>query len=128
MGDQERTPAEGAEYHNTYQVYHKEGLLSHQSSVVPNAPLLYENQVMTKLRQGSSGGVGDKLQKLEQRLATHTNVVPKPVDIPPQQTKPSFTEVVETHTPTQSQSQSQSQGSSQEDKPTDDSQGEVCML
>eukprot|EP00026_Physarum_polycephalum_P007536 Phypoly_transcript_07599.p1 GENE.Phypoly_transcript_07599~~Phypoly_transcript_07599.p1 ORF type:complete len:379 (+),score=61.44 Phypoly_transcript_07599:193-1329(+) len=44
---------DGSEFQqNAYQVYHKEGLLSQQSSVVPNAPLLYEQQVLlSKLRQ-----------------------------------------------------------------------------
>lgn len=59
---------------NAYQVYHKEGLLSQQSSVVPNAPLLYEQQVLlSKLRQGGSGSsVGDKLHKAD----TRTNASP----------------------------------------------------
>lgn len=58
MEGPDRAGSEDAELqnHNAYQVYHKEGLLSQQSSVVPNAPLLYEQQVlMSKLRQGGSG-------------------------------------------------------------------------
>jgi hypothetical protein len=54
---------------NSYQIYHKEGLLSHQSPVLSSAPLLYEHQVMmTKLRQGGGGSVNDRLLKLDQRL------------------------------------------------------------
>lgn len=46
---------------NAYQVYHKEGLLSQQSSVVPNAPLLYEQQVLlSKLRQQNNASKENK--------------------------------------------------------------------
>lgn len=54
---------EGGDYQaqTAYQVYHKEGLLSQQSSVIPNAPLLYEQQVLlSKLRQGGSASNVDK--------------------------------------------------------------------
>jgi hypothetical protein len=53
---------DGSEFQqNTYQVYHKEGLLSQQSSVVPNAPLLYEQQVLlSKLRQQGNASKENK--------------------------------------------------------------------
>ena len=53
---------DGSEFQqNAYQVYHKEGLLSQQSSVVPNAPLLYEQQVLlSKLRQQGSASKENK--------------------------------------------------------------------
>ena len=115
MGDQERAPVNAnGEFQNAYQVYHKEGLLSHQSSVVPNAPLLYENQVMTKLRQGSSSGVNDKLMKLEQRLGT-TPQASRSGESTASQSKNALNDDAHPATPT----------NSQEDK-NDDSQGEVC--
>ena len=55
---------DGSEFQQNaaYQVYHKEGLLSQQSSVVPNAPLLYEQQVLlSKLRQ--QGNASNKENK-----------------------------------------------------------------
>lgn len=61
----------GEEDDHAYQVYHKEGLLSQQSSVIPNAPLLYEQQVLlSKLRQGGSAGLGDKLHRSNSLDAT----------------------------------------------------------
>lgn len=66
-------------YPNAYQVYHKEGLLSQQSSVVPNAPLLYEQQVLlSKLRQGgASAGNVDNNNK-----GRHHNAPPSPKHFP----------------------------------------------
>ena len=55
---------------NAYQVYHKEGLLSQQSSVVPNAPLLYEQQVLlSKLRQ--QGNVSKESRRVPSSSSTH---------------------------------------------------------
>lgn len=57
-------PSMEGDYQQQYQVYHKEGLLSQQSSVIPNAPLLYEQQVLlSKLRQGGSSTSSSNVDK-----------------------------------------------------------------
>lgn len=51
------------ESQSSYQVYHKEGLLSHQTSVVPSTPLLYEQQVLTKIRQSGNNNSDSLLKR-----------------------------------------------------------------
>lgn len=81
------------DYPNSYQVYHKEGLLSQQSSVVPNAPLLYEQQVLlSKLRQGgSSSSAGNP--DLSKRPSPPTSYSHDPLDSTSQDTDDSKSEV-----------------------------------
>lgn len=62
------------DYPNAYQVYHKEGLLSQQSSVIPNAPLLYEQQVLlSKLRQGGSSSSSAGNSDLSKRSSSSSS-------------------------------------------------------
>ena len=73
---------------NAYQVYHKEGLLSQQSSVVPNAPLLYEQQVLlSKLRQQGN------VSKESRRVSSSTHKSPHGDDSTSQDTDDSRNEV-----------------------------------
>lgn len=67
---------------NAYQVYHKEGLLSQQSSVAPNAPLLYEQQVLLSKLRHSGGATGHHVahDKLHRPISTSSSSSPPSPD------------------------------------------------